>query len=386
MPIDTASSISILHVCPRHSFSGLELWVLEMVRFQRCHGLDARLIALEGSPLQQKAREANIPVSTIEGFVNRKSLAAALEKAKSEFSFQILHFHGSQDFKSASPWIGWQKLINRAQFKVILQLHIWISHTKRDPWHHLAYLALDEVWGSSGPARTSLYKNLPVQDKQIRIVHYGRDVARLESGFMSREDARKALELPENATVIGTVSRIDRGKGTRELIEGSIGSLEVNSLLHLYLIGGPTDDPIEVQFAEGLKERVRLLPPETQARIHFAGNVKNSFKFLRAFDIFALPTYRECFSLALIEAQLAGLPCLASNAGGSPELVKENTTGWLCEPESVDSLATTLNRALKNRDSWQKFGEAARERILREFDSQTTLQETIQGYQALLQK
>ena len=385
MPIDS-TPISILHVCPRHSFSGLELWVLEMARFQRSHGLDARLIALANSPLEQKAREAGIPVSTIEGIVNRKSLAAGLEKAKFEFAFEILHFHGSQDFKAASPWIGWQKLINRARFKVILQLHIWISHSKRDPWHHLAYLALDEVWGSSGPARESLFKNLPVRDKQIRIVHYGRDVATLEAGFMSKADARKALALPENATVIGTVSRIDRGKGTRELIEGSLTSIEANSLLHLYLIGGPTDDPVEMQFAESLKQRVRLLPQETQSRIHFAGNVKDSFKFLRAFDIFALPTYRECFSLALIEAQLAGLPCLASNAGGSPELVKEDATGWLCEPESVDSLATTLHRALSNRESWKSFGETARERILREFDSQTTLNETVQGYRSLLQK
>ena len=385
------STLSILHVCPRHSFSGLELWVLEMVRYQRSHGCDARLIVLAGSPLALKAKDEQIPIyimpAPLQGIkLSARSLNEILKTAKEEFPFEVLHFHGSQDFKAASPWIGWQKLVQRAQFKVVLQLHIWISHSKRDPWHHLAYLALDEVWGSSEPAKASLFKNLPVQSSQIRIVHYGRDIAKLEAGFLERAEARHALALPETATIVGTVSRIDRGKGTRELIESAIASFSTDPNLHLYLIGGPTDDPIEVEFAESLKRRVALLPTADQARIHFAGNVKDSFKFLKAFDIFALPTYRECFSLALIEAQLAGLPCLASNAGGSPELVKEDSTGWLCEPESVNSLSENLKRALKEKSRWTNFGETARARILREFDSQTTLQETIEGYRALLAK
>jgi glycosyltransferase involved in cell wall biosynthesis len=375
----------ILHVCPGHAYSGLESWVIEMIRFQRESGLDSRLVALKGAPLSEIASKAGIPVIHVEAPVSLSVLGSAVSRAVSEFDPGILHLHGSREFKLLIPWIARRKIIERRPLRVILQLHIWISHSKRDPLHALSYRLIDEIWCSSEPAKASIVDKLPVPERKIRILKYGRDIVKMEAGFFERAEARRALNLPEDATIVGTVARIDRGKGTAELVDGTLPHMERDEKLHLMLIGSPTDDPEAVAFAENLVAKIRRLPEPLGSRVHLPGNVKDSYRLLKAFDIFALPTHRECFSLALIEAQLAGLPCLVTNSGGSPELVKEGKTGWLCEPDRTPSFEAALGRALSEVSSWQGYGLAAQARIRAEFDSRLVLGEMVATYRVLVE-
>jgi glycosyltransferase involved in cell wall biosynthesis len=381
-----AESTRVLHICPRHSFSGLEAWVIEMILEQKSRGLTAELVVLDGSPMQKVAQNANIKIhvanSNSQGFFGFLQLTKIVRNACRELQPHILHLHNSQDFKALGPWLA----LKRGSFKTILQLHIWISHPKRDPLHLWLYRNLDELWCSSEPARASLLKLLPITNKQIRIIHYGRPLQSMEPRFFDRAKARTELGLPAQALVVGTVSRIDKGKGSGELVDGSVELMRANSDLHLVLIGAPTDDPQAIDFAATLKKRTEALPESVRSRIHWLGLIKDSFRYLKALDIFVLPTYRECFSLALLEAQLASLPCLVTNAGGSPELVQEGKTGWLCEPESTASFQQTLARAIEAKSDWARFGETAQARVRAEFDSKSALGETLEGYQRLLSK
>lgn len=370
----------ILHACPRDSFSGLEFWVLEMVKFQRGNGLDSRLIVQANTPLATKAREAQVPIYE----TPNTELKAALKNAAQDFDPQILHLHGTPELKAAKSYIAWQKWMRRKPLKVVLQFHIWISHRKRDPLHALEYSLIDEVWCSSGRARDSILENLPVNERRLRVVHYGRDIRTLASGFQTRDESRAKLNLPPEATIVGTVSRLDRGKGIGELVKGTVSLFAANPDLHLAIIGFATTDHEAVKFNKELDAYLAALPQSQRERIHMLGSVAESYRYLKAFDIFALPTYRECFSLALIEAQLAELPCLVTDSGGSPELVRQNKTGWLCQPESVESFHEALKTALVERSRWSSFGSTAAERIRKEFDSNITLRATITAYRELL--
>ena len=353
-----------------------------MIRFQADQGAAVTFVGLAGSPLIERASGIqHVPIFPVESPVRPWTLLAAVARAVGHRAPDVVHVHGSQDFNALLPWIARERFLRRMP-PLVLQMHIWVSHSKRDPLHALSYRWVDQLWCSSEPAKRSIERLLPIARSKIRILRYGRPMDLILKGMLSRSQARAELGVPDDAVVVGSVSRIDRGKGTAELIEGAVRTMRAEPRLHLVLIGGPTEAPAEIAFARRLSGDVQALPADLRSRVHLMGPLAASHRLLRAFDLFALPTYRECFSLALMEAQLAGLPCLATDAGGSPELVKEGLTGWLCAPESTDSFASALSRALADRARWPEFGARASARMRTEFDLEPALAETLAGYRS----
>ncbi|MES2857026.1 MAG: glycosyltransferase, partial [Bdellovibrionota bacterium] len=192
-----------------------------MAESQKQLGHEIRFVTLEGSPLEEKVVKA--------GFQNHSVKLGAL--GKTAFSFElsrlltgsdrpdILHLHSTQDINMSLPAMVLSRGMPGPRTKVILQIHIWISHSKKDPLHAIAYSLIDEVWCSSEPAKATLERYLPIAPKKLRIVRYGRKIEAISKGMLGRPEARRILNIPEDAVVLGNVARIDEGKGTRELIE-----------------------------------------------------------------------------------------------------------------------------------------------------------------------
>ena len=354
-----------------------------MVRFQADRGHEVALVALRNSPLAARAAETTARGSTIKVYLADDGPGAARAARDASVTFDLAHMHASQDFNSCATWLARRRLFG-ARLPAILQLHIWLSHPKRDPWHAAIYRLIDEVWISSEPARAAAKRILPVPAAKLRVLPYGRPVAEMRAELLGRDEARRELDIPRDLTIVGCVSRIDRGKGTRELLEGAVRVMRDRPDVGLAVVGAPSEDEREKRFAEELRARVDALEPALRDRIWLTGPVPRSHRILRAFDLFALPSYRECFSLALMEAQIAALPCIAANAGGSPELVREGSTGWLCEPESIESFADSLDRALDARGAWPQIGARAQKRIESEYDMTRALEATLAGYERVL--
>lgn len=379
----TKASLKILHVCPRPNFSGLESYALQMALAQKALGHSVSMAVLAGSPLEERAHAANLPLVVLKpgstwSMLSQHGLQLS-ELLRSNEAPDIVHLHSTQDLDFMMAPLALSRFSARRP-RVIVQTHIWISHSKKDPLHWLLYKLVDEMWCSSEPARKTLERFIPIAPSKIRVIRYGRDIAALERGFLSREEARRALGLPLDATVVGTVARIDAGKGVRELFDACARLAVRDSSLHMIWIGPPTtDDPKAVALADEIFARARELP-----HIHFPGAVADSYKYLRAFDLFALPTYAECFSLALLEAQLASLPCLASNSGGSPQIVREGETGWLFEPRSNEACRAALERALAERALWSQYGRTAHDQVVDLYDSSKILPTTIEMYREIL--
>ena len=375
----SASHLKILHVCPRPNFSGLESYALQMAVAQKALGHSVSMVVRPGSPLEKRAREAGLAlmlVTSTTSFTRELSTLLVAHQRP-----DILHLHSTQDLDLAMAPLAYARAFGpNDRTRVILQTHIWISHSKKDPLHWVLYKLVDEFWCSSEQARATLEKFIPIARSKIRVIRYGRDIASLSTQFLSRDDARQALGLPIDASVVGTVARIDAGKGVRELFDACEKLMLTEPKLHLIWIGPPTsDDPKAVELAEEIFTRARANP-----RMHFPGAVPDSYKFMNAFDLFALPTYAECFSLALLEAQLASRPCLASASGGSPQIVRETETGWLFEPRSTEACLSALKRALNDRAKWPAYGETARRQVIDLYDSSKILPTTIGIYREAL--
>ena len=179
---------------------------------------------------------------------------------------------------------------------------------------------------------------------------------------------------------------MDQSKGSRELFDAAIRLLSENTALNFLMIGPPTaSDPKAVDLDRQLEAELQNLEstnPKVFSRIHKIGRLEDGSSYLSAFDLFVLATYKENFALTLLEAQLAGVPCLATNSGGSPDLVIPGKTGWLFEPASTDSLVAAIRLALAEESTWSEVSVKSKaqvrqtyrfDRVLEELDHQLGL-------------
>lgn len=99
-------------------------------------------------------------------------------------------------------------------------------------------------------------------------------------------------------------------------------------------------------------------------RVAFLGNQERFVDWLAAADVFLLPSETESFGLAALEALSCGVPVVASDVGGLPEVVQHGETGWLAPVGDVGQMAAHVLALVDNHQTWQAFSRLARERVL----------------------
>jgi sugar transferase (PEP-CTERM/EpsH1 system associated) len=172
-----------------------------------------------------------------------------------------------------------------------------------------------------------------------------------------RKEARRTLGLPDESIAIGTVGRLDPVKDHLGLLR-AFSRVISDPRLQLFIAGGgprQTDLARETQ-SLGLARRVRFL-----------GERDDVPKILPGLDVFVLPSLGEGMSNTILEAMATGLPVIATNVGGNPELVLHEVTGLLVEPRSPTELVAALSRYVNDPVLRTVHGRAARNRAESEF-------------------
>ncbi|MDP8960186.1 MAG: glycosyltransferase family 4 protein, partial [Actinomycetota bacterium] len=113
-------------------------------------------------------------------------------------------------------------------------------------------------------------------------------------------------------------------------------------------------------------EALRALAGEVApGRVVFAGPVDHPANAFAAADMVVLPSRTEVMPGVLIEAGLSGLPAVATNIGGIPEIVRPGVTGEIVAPDEEAQLVAAIRRALDRAD---RYGRAARQHCLEHFE------------------
>ena len=378
--------MNVLHVCPSRSFSGLEQYALELATYQQSQGLQVGFVVCPKTTLEEECVKRKIQTVDFlyDSWLGRLSFWRRMNSLLGrEKDIKAVHLHMTDEVAHISLPIFWRRLrkLWTHRPKIIFQAHIWINHRKKDIYHRMLYSNIDEVWCSSEPAKRALIDSLPENLRVMKIFNYGRDISRMTPQILNRDEARRFLELQDGRKTLGTVSRIEKAKGIRELVEASVPLLEQDPKLELVVIGGTSPNNQEAQeYFESLKKDVARLPQAIKERIFFKGTIPESHRYLKAFDLYVLPSYLECFSLSLLDAQLAALPVVGSQSGGTPEIVIPGQTGWLFEPENVGSLRKALAEALSENNFWPQYGQRAQKRVIQDFDQSKIFQEMVNAY------
>lgn len=169
--------------------------------------------------------------------------------------------------------------------------------------------------GVSNAVRDEMRRHLPGWPAERIETLYNRiDVAAVQAEQLSRDAARNALGLPQDAWVVGNVGRLHPDKDQATLIRGfarALPRLPAGSLLAI-MGSGRLESSLKALAADlGVLERVRFL-----------GQIRNGRRYFKAFDVFALTSDHEPFGMVLLEAMAAGVPLICSDCGGGREVVE----------------------------------------------------------------
>lgn len=166
-----------------------------------------------------------------------------------------------------------------------------------------------------------------------------------------RATARQALGLSADDVVVGCVGRLVELKNHLGLIRQWPDVVASHPQARLVLIGeGPLRPQIEQLIAElGLGDRVML-----------AGIRSDVSQLLPGLDVFALPSFTEGVSIALLEACATGLPALASRVGGNVEVIQDGVTGRLFDVQDPSAMRDALRQLAGDAGLREALGQRAR--------------------------
>lgn len=204
-----------------------------------------------------------------------------------------------------------------------------------------------------------------VNPEKIKIIYNG-IVSEEFNITLSKEEARKALELPLNCPIIGTVGRLTAQKGHRYLIEA---------------ISGLSNTCIAIAGDGPLFKELKELAKQHKVNHIFMGqlNPEKTPLFLRALDIFCFPSLWEGFGTALIEAMATGLPVVATDIPPLREVVVD--AGILVPPRDAEVLAKTIKMLIDTPSLKDTLGKKARERA-----NIFTIKNTVKAYENLFEE
>ncbi len=97
-------------------------------------------------------------------------------------------------------------------------------------------------------------------------------------------------------------------------------------------------------------------------KVVFRGSLLNVPRVLCFTDVFVIPSEKESFGLAALEAMACSIPVISSNAGGLPEVVEHEKTGFVIEPGDIDALAKYMNIMIEDEPLRKKLGKASAQR------------------------
>lgn len=177
--------------------------------------------------------------------------------------------------------------------------------------------------------------------------------------------------------VVGTTKSLEDVYGIEHLIKAFALLCQPFDNLRLMIVGGGTR-------GEHLQELSREL--RVDHRVTFFGPVKHADipGFLARIDIFVVPSLQESFGVAAVEAASMGLPVVASNVGGLPEVVVDNLTGFLVPPGDAVSLSDAIQKLVINPDLREKMGRSGRKFVKEQYEWRVNAQQMRQLYKKLL--
>lgn len=322
----------IVHTEASCGWGGQEIRILEEARGMKERGHEVVVLCPAHSRLYAAAPRHGVPVIALP--IERKHPRGlfALWRWLRDHPVDVVNTHSSTDtWLAALACAG----LRRAP-PLVRTRHISATVPDNAASRWLYARAVRHVVTTGEALRQQLIERFDIPAERVISVPTGIDPARFHPG--DKQQARRALGLDVQLHYIGIVATLRSWKGHLYLIE-AFATLNVADWRLLIIGDGPMRKDIEMKIAAlGLTDRV-----------HLVGQQDNPEEWLRALDIFCLPSYaNEGVPQALLQAMLTALPIVTTPVGAIREAVQENESALIVAPRDVAPLSAALARLISD--------------------------------------
>jgi len=199
------------------------------------------------------------------------------------------------------------------------------------------------------------------------VIHNGFDFSRLPAAHPSEE-----MPFPRqlsSGSVVGMVAEFNYNKDWATYIAAA------------KVVVGKRNDVVFLAVGDGVTlDECRKLA-DFQPRMHFMGSRRNIEEIVSRFTIGVLATFKEGISNSIMEYMALGKPVVASDGGGTKELIIDGETGYLVPPRDPVALADKILFLLSHKELAEVMGERGRQRIKKDFSLSSLAEKTIALYE-----
>ncbi len=310
--------LSIIHVDSEETWRGGQEALLILARGLRSRGYRQTIVCPPASALAEQARSAGFPIAKL-----------GLRTA------DIVHAHSGRALTVAY----WETIGSRV-CRVVTR---HVAFQPKHPWlYRLKYTrTCHGIIAVSDAVRRGLIES-GVSAAKIEIIHTG-----IEMPDPAPRNRRR-FGLDEAGFVVGHMGAFTAEKG--QDVATAAAALLRTSLPHAKM----------VLAGEGpLLSEIRRNAPEN---VTFPGFISDRAALFAALDLFIMPSRSEAWGLAALEAMAHGVPVIASDIGGLPEIIEAGNGGWLVPAGDPTALAGAITAAAADPDRLRAQGQKARER------------------------
>lgn len=198
---------------------------------------------------------------------------------------------------------------------------------------------------------------------RLNIIHNGIELDR----FLDNTD-KASLPVKDGDLVITCIAELHPRKGQKYLIQAFKKLQAEMPNLHLVLVGtGPDEANLKSQYFDA-------------PNIHFLGWRDDIPQILKSSDVFVLPSLKEAFGLVVLEAMTSGIAVIATDNGGTKDIIEHGKSGFLVPPANPDAIADTIRILLQNPDQKKDIEKFAIERVKGKFTADEMARKTLEVY------
>ena len=352
--------MKVLHVIQAvPQLYGMERTTLLTLRRLKDRGFEAELAVIhepetpEDNPVVATAAASDIPVRVWRShgaldpllvWKARRDIASA--------AADLVHAHGLKaDVVSALAWLGRPR-------RVMATVHGWLSRTRTERFYErLDGWALRRMGRVVAHSRDYYARvlNCGVPEERARLIPSGVDADDLPA---AGTDMREAWHVPRDAILVGLVGRLSREKGHDVFLEAAALASDEDTGLRYVVVG-------DGELRESLERRTRELG--LADRVRFAGFVENMRDVYHALDVLVSASRLEAMPRVVLEGMATGKPIVATDVGGTSDLIEDGVTGFLVPAENAAAMADRLLGLARGLEMRERFGRAAQAAARRDF-------------------
>jgi glycosyltransferase involved in cell wall biosynthesis len=226
-------------------------------------------------------------------------------------------------------------------------------------------------------------RRLRVAPRKLVLLGNGIDLQRFDPDRFSPADRTRARAQLGASTpgevVVGAVGRLVVEKGYRELFAAASALRDRLPAVRFAVIGPDDSDKEDALTTADVAAA-------TASGVCFLGSRDDVDWLYSGMDVFVLPSHREGYPRAAMEAAAMGVPTVATDVRGCRQVVEHGATGLLVPPREPDALAKAIEGLVTDASLRASMGEAAKERAARAFDQQRCIDATLAVYDRLLRR